>query len=158
MEYRTGLGVDVHPLVPDRSLILGGVTIPFGKGLRGHSDGDALCHAIADALLGAANMGDIGQYYPSSNEEYKDMASIEMLKSIYQTISGEGYTIINVDTVVLVQEPKLSTHVPRMRKAVATAISVNAEQVSIKASTTDYLGFIGQGDGLAVFATVLISI
>ncbi|MGI5892310.1 MAG: 2-C-methyl-D-erythritol 4-phosphate cytidylyltransferase [Bacillota bacterium] len=151
-----GTGFDVHQLVSGRKLIIGGVDIPHHKGLLGHSDADVLCHAIADALLGAAALGDIGQHFPDHDPRYKDISSLCLLSSVTDKIAKKNYTINNIDSIIIAQKPKLAPYINEMRKNIAEALFLSIEQVSIKATTTENLGFCGREEGIAAQATVLI--
>ncbi len=153
---RIGHGYDVHRLVEGRRLILGGVEIPFEKGLLGHSDADVLLHAVADSLLGAAAMGDIGVHFPDSDEEYKNADSMELLKRVGELISCKGYKIINIDATVLCQAPKLRPYIDIMRKNISDCLSLRADLVSVKATTEEGLGFTGKGEGIAAHCVCLI--
>lgn len=153
---RIGTGYDVHRLVENRELIIGGVNIPFEKGLLGHSDADVLTHAIMDALLGAAALGDIGRHFPDSDEAYKGASSIELLKKVKQLIEEKLYLIENIDATIIAQRPKLSSFIPEMIKNIATALDIEEDQINIKATTEEGLGFTGQELGIAVNAVCLI--
>lgn len=153
---RIGHGYDVHRLVPDRKLILGGVDIPYEKGLLGHSDADVLVHALMDALLGAAAMGDIGKLFPDNDERYLGADSLVLLREVMCHLREAGYELCNVDCTVLAQRPKLVPHIPAMRANIAEAMSVPAELISVKATTEEGLGFTGSGEGIAAHAVVLI--
>ena len=153
---RVGTGFDVHNLNNNRKLILGGVEIPFGKGLEGHSDGDVVIHAIIDSLLGASGLGDIGQYFPSSDMKYKDINSISLLESTLEIINAAGWTIGNIDVTIIAQEPKLSTFIELIKTSLSTALNIKSNLINIKATTTDGLGFIGQGKGIACQSVALI--
>ena len=153
---RIGHGYDVHKLVEDRLLILGGVTVPYEKGLLGHSDADVLTHAVMDALLGAAALGDIGKLFPDNDPAYKGADSIALLKHVVKRISEEGYTIGNIDATVLCQRPKLAPHIPQMRENLAAACGVDATCVSVKATTEEGLGFTGSGEGIAAHCVCLL--
>ncbi len=153
---RIGTGYDVHKLVPGRKLILGGVTVPYELGLDGHSDADVIVHAIMDALLGAAALGDIGQHFPDNDPEYKDADSIELLKEVGNILRKEGYKVGNIDSTIIAQRPKLMTFLPEMRKNVAVALGIDVNQVSIKATTEEHLGFTGRGEGISSQAVALI--
>ena len=156
MEMRIGTGYDVHKLVPGRKLILGGVTVPYELGLDGHSDADVIVHAIMDALLGAAALGDIGQHFPDNDPEYKGADSIELLKEVGNILRKEGYKVGNIDSTIIAQRPKLMTFLPEMRKNVAAALGIDVNQVSIKATTEEHLGFTGRGEGISSQAVALI--
>ena len=153
---RIGTGYDVHKLVPGRKLILGGVTVPYELGLDGHSDADVIVHAIMDALLGAAALGDIGQHFPDNGPEYKGADSIELLKEVGNILRKEGYKVGNIDSTIIAQRPKLMTFLPEMRKNVAAALGIDVNQVSIKATTEEHLGFTGRGEGISSQAVALI--
>lgn len=153
---RIGTGFDVHRLVENRKLILGGVDIPFEKGLLGHSDADVLLHAITDALLGAANLGDIGALFPDTDKQYKGADSRLLLKEAYRRVLEKGYQLENMDAVVMAQKPKLRPYIAEMQKNIASVLSVEADQVSIKATTTEKLGFTGREEGIAAQAVVLL--
>jgi len=153
---RIGIGYDVHRLVPGRKLVLGGVTIPHDKGLEGHSDADVLLHAICDAMLGAAGLGDIGIHFPDSNPSYKDISSLILLERSWDMVGKKFRSIINIDATVVAEAPKLSPHTDSMKDAIAKAIAVSAGQINIKATTTEKMGFIGQKEGIAAMSVVLI--
>ncbi len=155
-KMRVGLGYDVHKLVKGRQLILGGVTIPFEKGLLGHSDADVLTHAVCDALLGAAGLGDIGMHFPDSDPDYEDISSIRLLHETYQMLGAKGFAIVNIDTVVFAENPKLSSYRQAIQTILADTLNLEPQQINIKATTTEGLGTIGQGDGIAAMAVVLI--
>ena len=154
---RIGQGYDVHQLVPDRPLILGGVTIDYELGLLGHSDADVLLHAICDALLGAAALGDIGRHFPDSDPALKGYDSRMLLRRVMELISKKGYLISNIDTTIVCQKPKLAPHISTMIENIAADCSINAEQINIKATTTEQLGFCGRGEGIAAYAVALIN-
>ena len=153
---RIGHGYDVHRLAPERKLILGGVELPFEKGLLGHSDADVLTHAVMDALLGAAALGDIGKLFPDSDPAYEGADSLILLRRVTEVLSEHGYRIGNVDATVLAQRPKLAPHIPAMREKLAGAMGISVEQVSVKATTEEGLGFTGTGEGIAAHAVALI--
>lgn len=153
---RIGMGYDVHKLVEDRKLILGGVTIPYEKGLLGHSDADVLIHAIMDALLGAAALGDIGKHFPDSDPAYKGISSILLLKHVGTLLQENGYKIANIDATVIAQRPKLASYIDEMRGNMADALNMELNKISVKATTEEGLGFTGQGLGIAVQAIALI--
>lgn len=158
--YRIGEGYDVHKLVNDRDLILGGVKVPFEKGLLGHSDADVLLHAIMDSLLGAFALGDIGKHFPDSDEKYSGISSVKLLKEV-KNIIGENeknFKICNIDATIICQRPKLRNYIDEMRKNVADALEIDIKQVSIKATTEEGLGFTGSGDGIAARAIVLVEV
>lgn len=153
---RVGLGYDVHRLVEGRKLILGGVDIPFEKGLLGHSDADALLHAVTDALFGAAALGDIGSHFPDTDPRYKGADSLKLLAACGRELRGCGWNIGNIDAVIVAQRPKLLPHVPQMRENIARALEIDSSQVSVKGKTEEGLGFTGSGEGMAVHAVCLI--
>ena len=153
-ESRSGIGFDSHPLAEGRKLVLGGVTITHDKGLSGHSDGDVLVHAIMDALLGAANLGDKGLHFPSSDPQYKDIFSLILLERVGVLVAQAGWRLSNVDATILAQNPKLSAFNAEMRENVAGSLSVSPDRVSVKVTTTDYLGFVGREEGIAAMAVV----
>lgn len=146
---RVGMGYDVHRLVPERDLIIGGVKIPYEKGLLGHSDADVLLHAIMDALLGAAALGDIGKHFPDNDPAYKGADSLMLLGRVGEILSEEGYVIENIDSTIIAQKPKMAPHIEQMRKNVAEALHIEVEQVNIKATTEEGLGFTGTGEGIS---------
>lgn len=146
---RVGFGYDVHQLIHGRKLVLGGVTIPFDKGLLGHSDADVLVHAVCDALLGAAGMGDIGCHFPDVDPGYKNIYSIELLVKTRQMIQAAKFTIVNIDSTIFAQAPKLAAHYPAMRQCMAAAIDFDPGRINIKATTTEGLGMIGRQEGIA---------
>ena len=154
---RIGQGYDVHRLVEGRKLIIGGVDIPYEKGLLGHSDADVLVHAVMDALLGAAALGDIGQHFPDSDERYKGISSIALLKEVGKILQENGYMIKNIDSTVIAQRPKLLPYRPQMAENIAAALGIEKEQVSVKATTEEGLGFTGTGEGISAQAIALLS-
>lgn len=154
---RIGHGYDVHRLTEGRPLILGGVHIPYERGLLGHSDADVLAHAVMDALLGAAALGDIGGLFPDSDERWRGADSLRLLKQVTALLAENGWEIGNVDATVLAQAPKLAPHIPEMRQKLAAAMGVDASQVSVKATTEEHLGFTGAGEGMACHAVALLS-
>jgi 2-C-methyl-D-erythritol 2,4-cyclodiphosphate synthase len=156
MNMRVGQGFDVHALVPGRRLIIGGVDIPYECGLLGHSDGDVLLHAICDALLGAAGLGDIGQHFPDSDGRYRGADSLGLLREVADRLSGLRWTVVNVDATIIAQAPRMSPHVPQMVRNVAEALRVPSSQVNVKAKTTERLGFTGRGEGIAAEAVAMI--
>lgn len=155
MDIRIGHGYDVHRLTEGRKLILGGIDIPYEKGLLGHSDADVLLHAVSDALLGAVALGDIGKHFPDSDPRYKGIDSGILLKNVYQLVRESGYEIGNADVTVLAQRPKLSPYIPAMRERIASLLETDIYRISVKATTEEGLGFTGSGDGIAVHAVVL---
>jgi 2-C-methyl-D-erythritol 2,4-cyclodiphosphate synthase len=156
MSYRIGFGTDFHQLVEGRDLWIGGVKIDHHKGAIGHSDADVLLHAICDALLGAASLGDIGVHFPNNSPEFKNIDSKILLKKTVQLIEQEKFTVINLDTTICLEEPKINSRVPEMQKLIAGILDVSTKDISIKATTTEKMGFIGRGEGLAAYATVLL--
>lgn len=154
---RIGQGYDVHRLVEGRKLIIGGVDIPYEKGLLGHSDADVLLHAVMDALLGAAALGDIGQHFPDSDERYKGISSIALLKEVGKILQENGYMIENIDSTVIAQRPKLLPYRPQMAENIAAALGIKKEQVSVKATSEEGLGFTGTGEGISAQAIALLS-
>lgn len=156
MNIRIGQGFDVHALVPGPRLVLGGVHIPYERGLQGHSDADALIHAICDALLGALALGDIGMHFPDTDPQWKDADSRVLLRHVAGLVRGRGYGIGNVDATVVAQAPRIAPHVVLMRRNIADDLGCGEGQVSVKATTTEGLGFTGRGDGIAAMATALL--
>lgn len=153
---RIGHGYDVHRLVEDRDLILGGVKIEHTLGLLGHSDADVLLHAVSDSLLGALALGDIGKHFPDTDSRYKGADSLKLLVAVYGLVKEQGYRIVNVDATVLAQKPKLAPHIPAMRQNVALALECSVEQISVKATTEEKLGFTGNEEGIAAHAVCLL--
>ncbi len=153
---RVGFGFDVHKLTEGRKLILGGVEIPSEKGLLGHSDADVLLHAICDALLGAAALGDIGQHFPDTDPKYKGISSLELLKHVGQLIKENGYSITNIDSTLVLERPKIAPYSDTMRKNIAVALGIGENAVSIKATTNEGMGFIGVGEGAVAYAVTSI--
>jgi 2-C-methyl-D-erythritol 2,4-cyclodiphosphate synthase len=156
-KLRIGIGYDIHPLVKHRKLILGGVDIPFNKGLDGWSDADALTHAVIDALLGAAALGDIGQHFPPGEAQYKDISSLELLKTANEKLGQAGWYIVNIDATVITEEPKLAGFIDQMRQRLSQALAIDLGKVSVKASTTNGLGCIGKGKWIEARAVALIA-
>jgi len=156
MQYRIGNGIDIHQLEEGIPLIIGGVPIPFQKGSKGHSDGDVLFHAIVDAILGSLSLGDIGKYFPSDNSKWKNADSSIFLEHVFKLINEKGYSVENIDATIILQEPIISPHILQMREKIASILSADLDQISVKATTTDKLGFIGKGEGIAATASVLI--
>jgi len=156
MDIRVGFGYDVHKMIINRKLILGGVEIPFIKGLLGHSDADVLCHAISDALLGAAALGDIGKHFPDTDPRFKDISSIVLLRHVGGLVRSNNYEIVNIDSTILLQQPKVAPYVKRMRDNIALSLGLLLNQVSVKATTNEELGFIGMGEGAAAYSVVSI--
>lgn len=155
-EMRIGHGYDVHALVPGRRLVLGGVDIPHGHGLLGHSDADALLHAITDAVLGALGLGDIGTLFPDTDAKFKDADSRELLRRAMARVTDGGWRVINVDSTVVAQRPKIAPHVAAMRRNVAQCLGIDEVAVNVKGKTTEHLGFAGRGEGIAAYAVVLL--
>ncbi len=153
---RVGIGYDVHKLVEDRDLIIGGVKIPYEKGLLGHSDADVLLHAISDAILGAAALGDIGLHFPDTDEKFKGADSLKLLNETGKLIKAEGYSVVNIDATIIAQAPKMRPHIDSMRKNIADALEIDINQVNVKASTEEGLGFTGAGLGIASNAIAMI--
>ncbi len=156
LKNRIGQGVDVHQLVAGTPLIIGGVFIPFPSGSKGHSDGDVLYHAIVDAILGALALGDIGQHFPSDDEQLKNAPSQKFLEHAKHLMQEKGYTAVNIDTTVILQEPELRSYISEMRENIACVLSISVDAVSVKATTTDHLGVTGSGDGIAATAVALL--
>ncbi|MBI4298707.1 MAG: 2-C-methyl-D-erythritol 2,4-cyclodiphosphate synthase [Chloroflexi bacterium] len=156
MTYRSGIGYDAHALVEGHSLALGGISIPFESGLAGHSDGDVLLHAIIDALLGAAVMGDIGTHFPSSNPDYKDIPSVLLLEDTRQMLAEGGWHILHVDATIVAERPRLQPFIDAMREKIAQTLGLDKTAVSVKAKTTDGLGFTGRAEGIATYAIATI--
>ena len=156
MQYRIGNGIDIHQLEEGIPLIIGGVPIPFQKGSKGHSDGDVLFHAIVDAILGSLSLGDIGKYFPSDNSKWKNADSRVFLEHVIKLINEKGYSVENIDATIILQEPIINPHILQMREKIASILSADLDQISVKATSTDKLGFIGKGEGLAATASVLI--
>ena len=156
MEFRSGIGFDSHPLTQGRKLVLGGVDIPHDRGLSGHSDGDVLVHAIMDALLGAANLGDKGSHFPSNDPQYKDISSLVLLNQVGALLADSGWRLSNVDATILAQNPRLSPFSIDMKRSVAKTLSIEPGRISIKITTTDHLGFVGREEGIAAIAVVSI--
>lgn len=153
---RIGFGVDFHQLVADRDLWIGGVLVPHSKGALGHSDADVLLHAICDALLGASCLGDIGVHFPDTSDVYKNIDSKILLKETYKLICTEGYSIINIDGTLCLQEPKIKPYIPAMQEVIAGILSITIKDISIKATTTERMGFVGREEGLVAYANALI--
>ena len=153
---RIGHGYDVHRLVEGRDLILGGVKIPYEKGLLGHSDADVLLHAVSDALLGAAGLGDIGRHFPDTDPKYKGADSLELLRQVYRKISEKGYRVGNIDVTMIAQRPKLKDYIPQMQANIAAAVEAELDRVNVKATTEEKLGFTGTGEGMSCHAVCLL--
>jgi 2-C-methyl-D-erythritol 2,4-cyclodiphosphate synthase len=153
---RAGIGYDIHPLVDGRRLVLGGVEVPFEKGLDGHSDADVLVHAIIDALLGAAGLGDIGLHFPSSDPRYRDVSSISLLRQVVALLHSRGWRVGNVDASIVAERPRLAPHTPRMREIIGEALGIDAGRVGVKSTTAKGLGCLGRGEGIAAHAVALV--
>lgn len=153
---RIGMGYDIHRLVAGRKLVLGGIVIPFEKGLLGHSDADVLVHAVIDALLGAAGLDDIGQHFPDTAPEFKDISSLKLLSKTYEIINGKGLTVQNIDATIFAEAPKLSRYKAAMQKNIAQAIEIEQDRVNIKATTCEGLGTVGKGEGMAALCVALL--
>ena len=153
---RIGMGYDVHRLVPERELILGGVKIDYEQGLLGHSDADVLLHAVMDALLGAAALGDIGKHFPDTDPRYKGADSIRLLEAVRELVKKEGYSVGNVDATIIAQQPKMSPHIERMRENIAKALEIPVSRINVKATTEEGLGFTGNGEGISAQAVCLL--
>jgi 2-C-methyl-D-erythritol 2,4-cyclodiphosphate synthase len=156
-ELKVGIGWDSHPLVSGRRLILGGVDIPYDKGLSGWSDADVTTHAIIDALCGAADLGDIGTLFPSQESEYKDISSLVLLSKTSELLKAKGFKVVNIDVTIMAQSPKLSPFILEMRRRIGQALGINSTQVTVKTTTTNGLGFIGRGEGIAAQSVALIT-
>lgn len=156
MSFRIGFGIDFHQLTEDRDLWIGGVKIPHHKGAKGHSDADVLLHAICDAMLGALALGDIGVHFPDTSNEFKNIDSKILLQRSYSLIRSKGYRVVNVDSSLCLEAPKIKSYVPAMQSAISTILELTTEDVSIKATTTEKMGFVGREEGLVAYATVLL--
>ena len=157
MKISAGIGYDVHPLQEGRRLVLGGVEIPYEKGLSGHSDADVLIHAVCDALLGAAGEGDLGQHFPDTDPRYRDISSLHLLEQVLELIVRKGYRIMNLDTVVIAEQPRLSSFIPEIRSIMAKTLKLKDTDVNIKAKSNEGLGFLGRGEGIAAQAVTILS-
>ena len=155
-KIRVGIGYDVHPLAPRRRLVLGGVEIPFDKGLSGWSDADVLTHAIMDALLGAAALGDIGKYFPPDEPQYKDISSLTLLESVRDELAKNGWQVDNIDATIVAEQPKLKDFIDAMRQQLSQTLGINISQVSVKASTSAGLGLVGRGEGIIAYAVAML--
>ena len=153
---RVGIGYDVHPLTPGRRLVLGGVEIPFDKGLSGWSDADVLTHAIIDALLGAAALGDIGSHFPPGEPQYRDISSLVLLEKVRDELAKNGWQVDNIDATIVAEQPRLRDFIDAMRQQLSETLGINISQVSVKASTSAELGFVGRGEGIAAYAVVML--
>lgn len=154
--YRIGFGVDVHQLVENRPLIIGGVQIPSAKGALGHSDADVLIHAICDALLGAASLGDIGVHFPDNDPQYRDIDSTHLLKNVVQQITELGFELGNLDATVMLEAPKISAYIPEMKRVLAPLLKCEFNQISIKATTEEGMGYVGEGKGIKAYCTLIL--
>ncbi|WP_243292361.1 2-C-methyl-D-erythritol 2,4-cyclodiphosphate synthase [Bacillus sp. FJAT-47783] len=154
--FRIGQGFDVHQLAEDRPLIIGGIEIPYEKGLLGHSDADVLLHTIADACLGAVGEGDIGKHFPDTDPAFKDADSAKLLMHVWEIVKEKGYMLGNIDCTIIAQKPKMAPHIPQIRKRIAELLEADEECVNVKATTTEKLGFTGRGEGIAAQAVVLL--
>lgn len=154
--FRIGFGFDVHSFADNRKLIIGGVEIPYHKGLAGHSDADVLLHAISDALLGSLSLGDIGHHFPNTAPQWKDVDSSIILKKSYELITQQGYKISNIDSMLAAEAPKIAPYIEQMKKRIASILEISENQISIKATTTEKLGFIGRSEGMVAIANVLV--
>lgn len=157
LNYRSGIGYDVHAFAQDRKLILGGIEIPFEKGLAGHSDADVLLHAITDALLGSLALGDIGQHFPDTDEKYKNSDSSIFLIKAMELVRNSGYEISNIDATISLEKPKLTSFIPKIRAQISEILKIDSNQISVKATTTEKLGFVGREEGIAAIAIVLVA-
>lgn len=156
LPFRVGFGYDVHQLVDGRKLILGGVDIPFDKGLLGHSDADALLHAICDAMLGALALGDIGKHFPDTEPKYKGIDSKLLLREVAGLIRNKGYSVGNIDSTIVIENPKMAPHIEAMQTNISNILGINSDQVSVKATRSEKMGFVGKGEGVKVYSTVLL--
>jgi len=155
--YRVGMGYDLHPLVDGRPLVLGGVTIPFPKGLEGHSDADVLTHSLCDALLGAVGKGDIGKHFPDTSPQYKGVSSLLLLEKVMEIIVKEGYSVVNIDVVVIAEQPRLAPYIEQMKDELSRIMKIKAGRISIKATTNEGLGPLGRGEAIAAQTVALVS-
>lgn len=156
MRFKVGIGYDVHKFSENRKLILGGVEIPHSKGLEGHSDADVLLHSVCDALLGAAGLGDIGKHFPNTDEQFKNISSLVLLKNVKELLSKEGYNIGNIDSTIIAESPKLLPYIQQMREKISEELGIHSSKVSIKATTNEKLGFIGRSEGIASISVAII--
>jgi len=154
--FRIGQGFDVHQLTEDRPLIIGGITIPYEKGLLGHSDADVLLHTIADACLGAIGEGDIGRHFPDTDPKFKDADSAKLMEHVWKLVKEKGYELVNADCTIIAQKPKMAPYIPQMRTRIAELLEAAEEQINVKATTTEKLGFTGRGEGIASQVVVLL--
>ena len=155
-DNRSGIGYDIHQLIEGRKLVLGGVKIPYKRGLLGHSDADVLLHAVADAVLGAAGQGDIGEHFSNKSPKYKGISSLLILARVRQIIKSAGFRVVNVDCVLLAEEPKISKYKKAMKENIAKALGITADRVNVKATTNEGLGFVGRQEGMAAYATAVV--
>ncbi|MCR8645821.1 2-C-methyl-D-erythritol 2,4-cyclodiphosphate synthase [Paenibacillus sp. N1-5-1-14] len=153
---RVGQGFDVHQLVEGRKCIIGGVDIPYEKGLLGHSDADVLLHAVTDAILGALALGDIGKHFPDTDAEFKDADSLKLLKAVWAMVRERGYKLGNIDSTIIAQKPKMAPYIPQIAEIIAEALDADVDQVNVKATTTEWLGFTGRGEGIAAQSVVCL--
>jgi 2-C-methyl-D-erythritol 2,4-cyclodiphosphate synthase len=158
VSFRIGQGFDVHALVPGRKLVIGGVDVPFDRGLLGHSDGDVLLHAICDALLGAAGLGDIGRHFPDTDDSLRGADSRGLMRSVVEQLRQHGFDIVNVDATIIAQAPRMAPHIPAMIASIAHTLGIAESQVNLKAKTTERLGFTGRGEGIAAQAVALVEV
>ena len=154
--FKTGIGFDAHPLADDRPLVIGGVNIPHSRGLLGHSDADVLVHAVMDAILGALALGDIGEYFPDTEDEFEGADSLVLLSRVQKMIEDKGYSCENLDSIIIAEKPKLKSYIGEMRKNLASVLKISTDQLSIKATTTEHMGFTGREEGIAAQAIVLL--
>jgi 2-C-methyl-D-erythritol 2,4-cyclodiphosphate synthase len=154
--FRIGQGFDVHQLTENRPLIIGGITIPYELGLLGHSDADVLLHTVADACLGAIGEGDIGRHFPDTDPEYKDADSAKLMERVWEIVKEKGYRLVNIDCTIIAQKPKMAPYIPQMRERIADLLEATVDQVNVKATTTENLGFTGRGEGIASQVAVLL--
>jgi len=153
---RVGIGYDIHKLMKGRKLILGGVELPYDKGLEGHSDADVLLHSICDAMLGASSSGDIGRHFPNTDPKYKDISSMKLLKQVFETIGRKGFVVNNIDAVIITEEPKIAPFAEKMKKNLASMLEIDIERVNIKATTNEGFGAIGSGEAIASYSVVTL--
>jgi len=156
LDFRTGIGFDVHAYKQGRKLIIGGIEIPFAKGLEGHSDADVLLHAICDAMLGALALGDIGMHFPNTDPKWKDADSSVLLRQVNDLVNKKGYELGNIDSMLAMENPKIAPYVEKIRKRIAEILNIDLDQISVKATTTEKLGFVGRTEGVVSLATVLL--
>jgi 2-C-methyl-D-erythritol 2,4-cyclodiphosphate synthase len=156
MNFRIGQGYDVHRLVAGRKMMIGGIEIPSEKGILGHSDADVLLHAICDAMLGALALGDIGKHFPDTDPAYKDISSLKLLGHVDQLIRSKGFCVVNIDSTIVLEKPKIAPYVPNMRTVISETLQIHVEDVSVKATTSEGMGFVGTGDGITAQAVVLL--